>query len=73
MNKSVVYVDSVLSAAKESGDVIKSGAKIYGEIGEVLLGHKKAETAVRTVFKSLGLALEDAVSARLVVDNIEKK
>ena len=54
MNKSVVYVDSVLSATKESGDVIKSGAKIYGEIGEVLLGHKKAETAVRTVFKSLG-------------------
>lgn len=55
MNKSVVYVDSVLSATKESGDVIKSGATIYAEIGEIVLGSKKAEKTQRTVFKSLGL------------------
>ncbi|XP_046658134.1 ketimine reductase mu-crystallin-like isoform X1 [Daphnia pulicaria] len=71
MNNSVVYVDSFLSANKESGDVIKSGAQIYAEIGEVILGNKKAEITTRTVFKSLGLALEDAVSARLVFDVME--
>jgi thiomorpholine-carboxylate dehydrogenase len=54
MNNSVVYVDSFLSATKESGDVIKSGAKIYAEIGEVILGNKKAEITKRTIFKSLG-------------------
>lgn len=54
MNTSTVYVDSILSATKESGDIIKSGAKIYGEIGEVISGNKKAEVNQRTVFKSLG-------------------
>lgn len=54
MNNSVVYVDSFLSANKESGDVIKSGAQIYAEIGEIILGNKKAEITTRTVFKSLG-------------------
>ena len=54
MNNSTVYVDSFLSATKESGDVIKSGAKIYAEIGEVILGNKKAEINKKTIFKSLG-------------------
>jgi thiomorpholine-carboxylate dehydrogenase len=54
MNNSTVYVDSFLSATKESGDVIKSGAKIYAEIGEVILGTKKAEINKKTIFKSLG-------------------
>lgn len=61
MNNSVVYVDSFLSANKESGDVIKSGAQIYAEIGEVILGNKKAEITTRTVFKSLG-NLNEAVN-----------
>lgn len=55
MNNSVVYVDSTLSASNESGDVIKSRAAIYAEIGEVLNGNKKAEKSQRTVFKSLGI------------------
>ncbi|XP_057379305.1 ketimine reductase mu-crystallin-like [Daphnia carinata] len=73
MNNSVVYVDSVVSATQESGDVIKSGAEIYGEIGQVVLGKVEAEISKRTVFKSLGLALEDAVAARLVFDMMEQK
>src|SRR5260370_220786 len=34
----VVFVDSREAAAKESGDVILSGVKIYGELGEALAG-----------------------------------
>lgn len=55
MKNSVVYVDSTLSASNESGDVINSGVEIYGEIGEVLAGNKKAEKSQRTIFKSLGI------------------
>lgn len=55
MKTSVIYVDSIVSATQESGDVIKSGAAIYAEIGQVLLGQKKAETTQRTIFKSLGI------------------
>lgn len=72
MLNSIVYADSFESAAKESGDVIKSGAQVYAEIGQVLLGTKAAEKSRRTIFKSLGMALEDAVSARLVYDNVPK-
>ena len=62
MNNSTVYVDSFLSATKESGDVIKSGAKIYAEIGEVILGNKKAETNKKTIFKSLGNWIKHVVN-----------
>lgn len=54
MMNSVVYVDSTQSASHESGDIIKSGAKIHAEIGEVILGAKEALSSRRTVFKSLG-------------------
>lgn len=62
MNNSTVYVDSFLSATKESGDVIKSGAKIYAEIGEVILGNKKAEINKKTIFKSLGNWIKHVVN-----------
>ena len=54
MLNSIVYVDSITSAQAESGDVILSGAEIYAEIGQVVLGHKNAMKDQRTVFKSLG-------------------
>ncbi len=67
----VVVVDSRDAAAKESGDVILSGAPVHGELGEVLAGSVAAEVDKTTVFKSLGLAVEDVASARLVYDLIE--
>ncbi len=62
-----VIADQREAAEKESGDVILSGARIYAELGEILLGRKERPPAGRPViFKSLGLAIEDAVAARLV-------
>lgn len=55
MQTSIVYVDSTQSASHESGDIIKSGAGVYAEIGEVILGTKEAMSSQRTIFKSLGL------------------
>jgi thiomorpholine-carboxylate dehydrogenase len=62
----VVFVDSREGALKESGDVLLSGAKIYGELGEVLSGNVPAQANKTTIFKSLGMAVEDIAAAMLV-------
>ena len=55
MNDCTVYADSLMSANAESGDVILSGAKVYAEIGQVIVGQKEAKKNQRTIFKSLGI------------------
>jgi thiomorpholine-carboxylate dehydrogenase len=62
----VVFVDSREGAMKESGDVILSGAKIYAEIGEALAGRARTRANETTVFKSLGMAVEDIAAAMLI-------
>src|SRR5438552_11941991 len=62
----VVFVDSREGAMKESGDVILSGANIYDELGEVLYGKVPARANETTIFKSLGMAVEDISAALLV-------
>jgi thiomorpholine-carboxylate dehydrogenase len=61
-----LIVDSREAALQESGDVILSKAPIYAEIGEILAGRTKAPVAATTVFKSVGLAIEDVAAAKLV-------
>jgi ornithine cyclodeaminase/alanine dehydrogenase-like protein (mu-crystallin family) len=63
---SVVFVDSRDGAMKESGDVILSGAKIYAELGEALAGKVPPRANETTIFKSLGMAVEDIATAMLV-------
>jgi thiomorpholine-carboxylate dehydrogenase len=63
---SVVVVDSRQGAMKESGDVILSGAKIYAELGEALAGKVPSRGNETTIFKSLGMAVEDIAAAMLV-------
>lgn len=62
----VVFVDSREGALKESGDVILSGAKIYAELGEALAGKVPTRSNETTIFKSLGMAVEDIAAAMLV-------
>jgi ornithine cyclodeaminase/alanine dehydrogenase-like protein (mu-crystallin family) len=62
----VVFVDSREAAMKESGDVILSGAKIYAELGEALAGKVPPRANETTIFKSLGMAVEDIAAALLV-------
>ncbi|KAM7381915.1 hypothetical protein PAMA_012666 [Pampus argenteus] len=68
MKEAVVYVDSREGAMVESGDIILSGAEVFAELGDVINGTKPAHREKTTVFKSLGMAVEDAVSAKLVFD-----
>jgi len=67
LRRAKVYVDSREAAMKESGDVIAAG-EVFAEIGEVATGTKlgrQSEEEV-TLFKSLGLAVEDVATAELV-------
>jgi ornithine cyclodeaminase/alanine dehydrogenase-like protein (mu-crystallin family) len=66
--ENVVVVDSYEGARKESGDVILSGATPFAELGEILNAMKRVEAGRTTVFKSLGMAVEDVAAARLVYD-----
>jgi ornithine cyclodeaminase/alanine dehydrogenase-like protein (mu-crystallin family) len=69
----VVLVDSRESALKESGDVILSCAKIYAELGEALAGKVPPRVKDTTVFKSLGMAVEDIAAAILVYRAVMKE
>jgi ornithine cyclodeaminase/alanine dehydrogenase-like protein (mu-crystallin family) len=63
-----LVVDSREAVLKESGDVILSKAGIYAEAGEIFAGTKEAPVAATTVFKSVGIAIEDIATAKLVYD-----
>jgi thiomorpholine-carboxylate dehydrogenase len=63
-----LIVDSREAVLKESGDVILSAATIYAEAGEIFAGTKEAPVAATTVFKSVGIAIEDIAAAKLVYD-----
>jgi ornithine cyclodeaminase/alanine dehydrogenase-like protein (mu-crystallin family) len=69
----VVFVDSREAAMKESGDVILSGEKIYAELGEALAGKVPPCASETTIFKSLGMAVEDVAAAMLVYRSATNK
>jgi ornithine cyclodeaminase len=67
-----IFVDRRESALNESGDYLLAAKEglvnaesIIGEIGELLVGTKTGRTSATdiTLFKSLGLAIEDVVTA----------
>jgi ornithine cyclodeaminase/alanine dehydrogenase-like protein (mu-crystallin family) len=70
MRAGVLIVDSRDAALRESGDVILSRAQIFAEAGELFAGTRQAQRETTTVFKSLGLAVEDIAAARLVYDAV---
>jgi ornithine cyclodeaminase/alanine dehydrogenase-like protein (mu-crystallin family) len=70
--RNVLFVDSREAAMKESGDVILSGAKIYAELGEVFAGKVPRRANEITIFKSLGMAVEDIAAALLVYRSASK-
>lgn len=74
--RSALYVDSKAAALVEAGDVVMNIAAglfneshIRGEIGDLILGRVPGRSSPSevTVFKSLGMAVEDVVAADLVL------
>jgi len=67
-----VIVDSREAAEVESGDIFLAKAKVFAELGEIVAGKVAKPDANVTVFKSLGLAIEDLASAKLVLESNSK-
>ena len=65
MRESTVIAESRAGVERESGDVRLSGARVFAELGEILMG-KVAAPVGQVVFKSVGMAVEDLVGAVLV-------
>jgi len=74
LNKAKVVVDSVEQSIKESGDLLDpisrgtyDAQKIYAEIGQIVAGDKpgRENNEEVTIFKSVGLAVEDIATASL--------
>ena len=67
LTRSQIFVESQQAAMTESGDVIASG-KVPVEIGQVIAGKAsgRAGSGDITLFKSVGVAVEDVVTAQLV-------
>jgi alanine dehydrogenase len=77
IKRATVVADSYEACLKEAGDImipISEGAidkaHIRAELGEIITGRKPARTSDReiTLFKSNGLAIQDAAAAKLVYD-----
>ncbi|MGC1299463.1 MAG: ornithine cyclodeaminase family protein [Alloacidobacterium sp.] len=62
-----IVVESREAAMRESGDILKAGANVYAELGELLAG-RIALPSRRRVYKALGIGAEDVAAARLVFE-----
>jgi ornithine cyclodeaminase/alanine dehydrogenase-like protein (mu-crystallin family) len=78
--RALVVVDSCEAALAEAGDLIQPLQRgiihkehIHAELGELVLGRKQGRTQSEqvTFFKAVGVAVQDAVAARLAMQNAQ--
>ncbi|MCH7227054.1 ornithine cyclodeaminase family protein [Haloferula sp. A504] len=74
MRRSYVVVDGMAAAGREAGEVLIPGITPDAELGELVTGAKSGRTSQDeiTVFKSVGMAIQDAVSACYVLEEAER-
>ena len=68
MKRAAIVVESREAASREAGEIIQSGTSIYAELGELLSGTKQKPQGGISVYKSLGIAVEDVAAAKLVFE-----
>jgi ornithine cyclodeaminase len=81
VRRALIVVDSREAAWQEAGDLIQpleagliDRGQIHADLGELVLGRRPGRTDERqiTFFKSVGLAVQDAVAARYALDNARR-
>ncbi|EEB12975.1 ornithine cyclodeaminase, putative [Pediculus humanus corporis] len=70
--KSSIYTDSMENARVELKGLIEEGYPVLGEIGEIIIGKKEIVKNDVIIFHSLGMGLEDGVTARLILEKYSK-
>jgi ornithine cyclodeaminase/alanine dehydrogenase-like protein (mu-crystallin family) len=68
--RGAVIVESREAAMREPGDILMAKAEVTAEIGEVLDGAVIDRRGRAVVFKSVGIAIEDIATAKLVYERI---
>ena len=70
-----IVVDSREACSEEAGELIIPNTEADAEIGEIVNGNKPGRQADDeiTFFKSVGVAVQDAVAAAAVLKEAEKK
>src|SRR5690606_11779361 len=81
LQRALITVDSRESVLAEAGEIIialQNGAigqeAIYAEIGEIIAGQKTGRSSAEqiTLFKSCGIAVQDAAAAQIALKNAER-
>jgi ornithine cyclodeaminase len=76
-----IFVDSRSASLEEAGDLIQpiraglfDETHICGELGEVMLGKRRGRESPEeiTYFKSVGIAVQDAMAAQVALTNARK-
>ena len=73
INRSKVIVDEINTAVREAGGI--SETNVFAELADIILGNKSARTSEDdiTMFKSMGLSLEDISTANLIYQEALEK
>ena len=81
LQRARIFVDSRTASLEEAGDLIQpmhaglfDEAHIYGELGELILGKISGRQSQEeiTYFKSVGIAVQDAMAAQVALNNAHK-
>jgi ornithine cyclodeaminase/alanine dehydrogenase-like protein (mu-crystallin family) len=81
LQRAKIFVDSRSASLEEAGDLIQpmrmglfDQTHICGELGEVVLGRVPGRQSAEeiTYFKSVGIAVQDAMAAQLALNNARK-
>src|SRR5574341_929786 len=81
VKRALVVVDSRSASLAEAGDLVRpilqghiTARHIHAELGEIVLGRKPGRSNPEqvTFFKTVGVAVQDAVAARLTLENATK-
>ena len=75
VERATIVVDSRVMALLEAGDLIIPGASIDAELGEIVNGTKPGRQSDEeiTFFKSVGVAVQDAAAAAVVLAEAEEQ
>lgn len=81
VRRAKIVVDSRAASLEEAGDLIQpiraglfDESHLHAEIGEIILGRKPGRTTQHeiTYFKSVGIAVQDAMAAQTAIKNADK-
>lgn len=71
--RGAVVVESREAALREAGDILLAKAQVTAEIGELLDGGAIEPNGQPVVFKSVGIAIEDIATAKLVYELAKRR